>query len=349
MYLEGPIRCDCDSLGVWGSNVLISLLPGFRDFRTPFVTGSLYLFAAWLLCGDEHLIPSAVEADELGQRVSDLRVLFGAGTAIGALALTAQLLGSLLEIDMATFIKYQLLLRQTRSKIHVHTQSRVTDRIRARFAKPYWARGEEVPRRYVLRGAIPHYDAPNIVASVHEWLLELLAQKENDPGKLHGLVVSRKFGDTYNSMAYNVGRVKGDGNHAVTIVHTLEIILLRKFPILVASLVENAPATYQEYDRFRSEAELRFSVTPPLAIIFVAATWLSASFLWLLGFAGLFLLWRKALRLRTTANEFVWQALIAGHISSPEIDALKSLDTSDVVVPGSQTVNEGAPTSEPEK
>lgn len=80
-------RCTLRSL-------LANLLPGLRDFRTPFASGVLWLAFIWLLISPENVSDFAVISDKLVELGEVLKPL-GLGAA---LSLCAYLVGSLWEI-----------------------------------------------------------------------------------------------------------------------------------------------------------------------------------------------------------------------------------------------------------
>lgn len=74
-----------------------SLLPGFREFRTPLVAGCLYFLCAWLAFGSV-LLPENHPKDRAAQRLQSLIDLAGPGVTLAALGVAAYLVGSLLVI-----------------------------------------------------------------------------------------------------------------------------------------------------------------------------------------------------------------------------------------------------------
>jgi hypothetical protein len=74
-----------------------SLLPSFRELRTPLASGYLWLLDLWLVIGD-HLPRRRPVSGPVAQ-LWDLSGYFGKGMLIGATVFAAYLVGSLIEIN----------------------------------------------------------------------------------------------------------------------------------------------------------------------------------------------------------------------------------------------------------
>jgi hypothetical protein len=74
--------------------VLLSLLPGLRDLRTPLAVGYLWLAAAWLIWGDE--VPKEDDATGLARSAYQFVGVLGVAGSLTALTFVAYVLGAVL-------------------------------------------------------------------------------------------------------------------------------------------------------------------------------------------------------------------------------------------------------------
>lgn len=84
--------------------MLAQILPGFRDFRTPLVTGSLWMIFFWLISGMQ--VPSEeVKTGPMGL-VNSLGDYFSPALLAGTLSFTAYVIGIILALDskQATYL-----------------------------------------------------------------------------------------------------------------------------------------------------------------------------------------------------------------------------------------------------
>ncbi|MFF0766930.1 hypothetical protein ACFYWH_44245 [Streptomyces sp. NPDC003737] len=80
--------------------MLASLLPGFRELRTPLAIGYLYALALYLLVGDK--IPPRATASQHLKPLYDVAHWLGKPATLAAGAFVVFLLGSVLEVSAAT-------------------------------------------------------------------------------------------------------------------------------------------------------------------------------------------------------------------------------------------------------
>jgi hypothetical protein len=128
----------------------------------------------------------------------------------------------------------------------------------------------------------------------------------------------------------------------------LEDSVRNEFPVLATRLQVERETVYNDYDRLRSEAELRFSIfTPLIALTVIMAMQWSAFTLfaivipiWLVGEA-----WRR----QRLAEAKVWDSLAMGLISSPTLEGLDRWSTEFASLPGaasSAQVSERSPSAD---
>jgi hypothetical protein len=82
--------------------MLVSLLPGLRDLRTPLATGYLYFLLAWAALGRDRVLPEA--PNRFLARLFDLSTILGTSVTIASLSFAAYLLGSILVIREVPWI-----------------------------------------------------------------------------------------------------------------------------------------------------------------------------------------------------------------------------------------------------
>ena len=79
--------------------MLASILPGLRDFRTPFLVGCLWFLGLWLWFGGDVLLPKNHPGNEAMNRLVSLSDLLGPHVTIAAIGVAAYLVGSLLTLE----------------------------------------------------------------------------------------------------------------------------------------------------------------------------------------------------------------------------------------------------------
>lgn len=77
--------------------MLAQILPGFRDFRTPLVTGYLWLLAIWILLGKP--LPSKARKDGLLGMVNALTEYLSGAVVVVVLSFLAYMIGLLLAVE----------------------------------------------------------------------------------------------------------------------------------------------------------------------------------------------------------------------------------------------------------
>src|SRR5438309_4824806 len=80
---------------------------------------------------------------------------------------------------------------------------------------------------------------------------------------------------------------------------------------------------YGEYDRYKSEAEFRVAVTPPL-LVFVAVFAVGLSWLWALGVLPLGLLGGQAIGLQRQADLALVASVMSGKVKSPYLESAET-------------------------
>jgi hypothetical protein len=110
-------------------------------------------------------------------------------------------------------------------------------------------------------------------------------------------------------------------NHVEAVARAIEVVLPSEFDSLVARMQLVASSLFDEYSRLKSEAELRFSIAAPLALISCTAAWLS-TWWWLTAISLPTVLAFRGLSAQAAARNRVWQSLTTGVIESPTVERL---------------------------
>lgn len=290
----------------YADQVLSALLPGLRGVRSPLVTGCLYLLNAWLLLGPQLWPPAADNV--FIRRLRELGTLLGPSVSLAGLAFLAYLVGSLLSVSRlpritgqgawATYVPEAFQEPSTTLSDDVHrllrevVEERPSHKVTAVTLLESGAMGQDFTRTLLENAA--HFNLGN-----------------KTPGEFVDLSPKEKL-----------TRVEADGR--LPLHDVLSVWLRNEFDVLAVRMQIERQALYDDYDRLRSEAELRFSIFVPLIILVGVMIWLWSP-VTLLGIVVPFVLLRQGIREQRSAEEKVWQALATGLIQSPTIERLRQV------------------------
>ena len=289
-----------------------SLLPGFREVRTPLVTGYLYLLWAWMVWGDG--IDFAAHPGGFLGRVYGLAGASGAASTLAAISFAAYLLGSLFEI------------RSFRSAENsTYAILAVLDRAKRR--NPYWSHLTYY-RNYP--GVIWHHVFRLLARA---WPA---AEKDDfsDVANFSGHIITNFLDPDYpvTSRRYQQvqqAKAKGDPNELrkLKLMQTCDGIaqsIRADLPGLGLRLQLENERLYNDYDRNMAEAGLRFSVfIPGFVMMWTFAAWRGP---WpLLAFPLLIFLLLQGMRRELKAERILWNAVIMGVLKPPVIEKLESM------------------------
>jgi hypothetical protein len=285
--------------------MLLGLLSGIRDFRSPLIVGYVIVVALWLLL--YHLFPegaSGVHRDY--PEIAHLATVIGSVGIAAAVSFVAYLLGDLVvrESSRALLIRGQPpieaspnALRQGLRRVFSLTHDAEIDELEARLS--------DLVDRTVREGGADNLD----------YLTEQLAQRiSTTPGRnLSGFRIRRDptiRSPQKLSLAEQV-RVEAKSGRID------ERILAEK------------PELYSELYRLRSEAEFRAGLLPSLALLALAVAvrvpwpwWL----LLVLGIAFLVFEWLmlgEIFQLRTRARAIAERAVVDELVTTPTLDAIR--------------------------
>ncbi len=274
------------------------VLPGVRHVRTPLVTGALYLLVLWMVLGPTRLHLRTDKGSEAERRLAAAADLAGHAGVLAALGLIALLIGSLLVIERWPFTP-----------------------------RNYDGFGEETEQRF-------------------DWDFEtwLLRQTRDNLSNVtyRDLLAPNSFDADFRR------RVRDHWHHHVDemtqggldqrldepvdewlLSTVVASTVSAEFDLLTTRLQIEREALFNEVDRHKSEAELRYSIAPPLTLLSVvfAIQW---HWLWLLGVLVAAVLAWHGYRAENKARRQVAEALRFGIIASPTLQRLVEIQRDEV-------------------
>lgn len=291
-------------------NILASVLPGFRDLRTPLITGYLYLVLLWLLVGSDQLLPDD-PSNTFQTRLQELSDQLDRVTQFAAVSVAAYLVGSIFStLTVAIFTRLSSSsFAEARAFFDVQRWlGDQTAQILTKETSIGRIFNEQALPKDVLERLSDARDSAN-----ERWDAKEANVDNVDPADLKD--AERDWQRDESS------------RQAVDLAKVVEQeIQHREFETLVTNLQSDQPAMWNEYDRMTSEADLRFSISLPLLAIAVVAAhqW---SVVALLGVSIPIALVVQGLVFRGTARAKVWFALTSNKIQSPTIAQIRSTIT----------------------
>lgn len=293
--------------------MLAQILPGFRDFRTPLVTGYLWLLATWILLGKP--LPSKARKDGLLGIVNALTEYLSGTVVVVVLSFLAYMIGLLLAVEfkvLTTLVgKYGWTIDATvksggkRSRlvriadIDAHQRFLATD-AGSRMQRLISEASARVEKREVDWQAIcREYSIP---------------EPQGDEDKAY-------WGQV-NGDPDRVDEVKRKGI-LLSLAPKLLENLREEIPIMGTKLQKENKDLYDSYDRNKAEAEYRLSVAIPIAVVSILILffhlainpWLNVT-IGVVGTIAAFILLRKGWMKSQEATSVI--------ISALEIEAIKS-------------------------
>jgi hypothetical protein len=285
--------------------MLAALLPGVRDFRTPLATGYLVLLDIWLLWG-RGLIPET-PTNEFARRLADLSSLMGSTVTLAAVSFAAYLVGAVLTISRVPYLP------------ELSSKHRVMIRV-----------GKRIKLYVVLKAALrdPFYSDPILLWVLKEsWggvLKHALPQGKGSEAASEEAMPTVKVGES-DSNTQDSGATtlswKDDRDLWPVAVDRIAIQVHRELADLATKLQLEVPEIYDDYDRLRSEAEMRFSSFWPLLVLTGISVYLWTSWALIVIVIPVTLLLDGIHRQRR-AERKVWQALITGKLRSTVLTEL---------------------------
>jgi Zn-dependent protease with chaperone function len=299
-------------------NMLAQILPGFRDFRTPFMTGVLWLTALWVSLGTP--IPKKDDKEGIFGLLNHVSEYLSPALILGVFSFTAYLLGVLLMPNLHRKLR--------RGTVRIHLMKTKTN-------KRYNASNNRVVKRLLRKAGLhyrqPEYARPGGHTSKSFDLLDSLAMEAVYTAGKTGLdlVPLKKHYD------WLAPEVRGE-NEDEKLADYVTKDLLEEAATIAAALQAGNERVFNNYDRARSEAEFRFSIHMPLFFIAAGITWN----LWnadiilavLIGVAGVVVssvLFVKGIHKMNEATEIGSEAIKAGVVPSKALDRVPGWNKKD--------------------
>ena len=304
--------------------MLAQILPGFRDFKTPLITGYLWLVIAWI--GFGMTIPGKDETTGAMGMINWLTGYTSTATILAVLSFVAYVVGILVSIDvkLATRLvaRYGFTLERQLNENQKSVWKRLPHRENVSYRRSL-ANESGSTLLKLLWEAFSRIEARNVPwHPLHkEYNLPVMEEEEYDELK----------------QTVEGGQAEVDRQIRKEALRTLSPRLSQEMdeeiPVLATKLQEKNKDLFDSYDRDRSEAEFRLSIAPPIAILSMQLFVLGLSGDVALGsiasVAGLVasvLLLRKGWLKVLDSTSVVVTALEIGTISSLVIERLDTLE-----------------------
>lgn len=238
--------------------MLANLLPGFRDFRTPLVTGYVWLIGLWILIGMP--VPSTDEKNGIIGVVNGLGKFLTPGLSVIVLTSAAYVTGILMLPELRRVLEVGAMREH---KVRTFLFSWLKSR-RWKWLLPRFLRGR-------IRAADKYAKAPGMTDRAEDTLYDAAINAVYTAGnnnKDYSVVLAHyawldppSFGKGANDKDYS------DLTDAV--VRELKEEALS----LSASLQAANERVFNNFDRARSEGEFRLSLYRPVLFVSLALAW----------------------------------------------------------------------------
>lgn len=269
--------------------MLANLLPGFRDLRTPLITGYMWLFVLWLVVQPE--IPDSRPADDFNARVWDLVHLVGRPGCLAAVSVVAFLLGALFQVGPKV------------------------------LTWPGWVSGSR------LRRWTGEDQKPTVAAWVDEQLAPFShARGWSQPiRRSSALPLALTRGVDEHSHDFGaLGSEEVDAQIDRAFESVLADCVWAERESLTTRLQLEREPVFNDYDRLSAEGSFRGSVAIPLAAAILILAYVQSSWFVVVLAAPLMLAF-QAVSKQQAADAKLWGALVGGYISSPVTDRVLTL------------------------
>lgn len=304
--------------------MLAQILPGFRDFKTPLITGYLWLVIVWIGFGMR--IPRKDETTGAMGMINWLTGYTSTATILAVLSFVAYVIGILVTIDvkLATRLVSRFgftLERQMNDKRKVKWK-RLPHRENVSYRRSL-ANESGSTLLKLLWEAFSRVEARNVPwYPIHkEYNLPMMQEEDYDER------VQEEAGDK----AEVDRQVRKEALRTLT--PRLSQEMDEEIPVLATKLQEKNKDLFVSYDRDRSEAEFRLSIAPPIAFLSVELFVLGlsgdvvlGSVAAVVGLVASVVLLRKGWLKVLDSTSVVVTALEIGTISSHVIERLDALE-----------------------
>lgn len=296
--------------------MLLGLLSGIRDARSPLIVGYVLLLALWLLLF--HALPEG-HAD-LHNQYPELAKIFETVGPVGIVA-------------AGSFVAYlagDLVVRESARVLQIRGQPPIessTGRVRQLFRKIYSFTHDAEMDELNLR----------IKELVERTMVEA---KGDDPATLPP--ISTTPGKNLRGLRV---RQEGPKPPADALPVDEQVLVEAKSGRIDERILAAKPELYSELYRLRSEAEFRAGLLPALFILAVALAVRTSWPWWLLLVLGAafavfeFLLLNEAFQLRTRARGIALRAVVDELVTTPTLDAIRRDPERVVAIPDEETAS----------
>jgi hypothetical protein len=273
--------------------MLLNLLPGLRDLRTPLAVGYLWLATGWLLFSGA--FPSRAEATGLAASVYRFADVVGTGTALAVLSFVAYVLGAVLSLQYL---------------------------VRWALTAP-WERRHNDPgtifRSHRMRGlGLGFVDDNTFSAVVRAIRARIRAAVAADPADMRRI----------QGLAGIPGAPGSEDAEGIRVVIGLYRRLQEELPELVTKLaIHDKDRLWEIYDRKSSEGEFRQAVSIPLTALVVTAAVVGSPW-WLFALVLPVVFLFQGVKRGQEARSEVYQALVQGILRSTVLDRVSPEDDS---------------------
>jgi hypothetical protein len=310
--------------------MLVNLLPGIRELRTPLTAGYLWLVAGWLAFA--HRIPSAYSANGLWGDIYRLGEGIGTPGALAAASFVAYVIGILNE-RLSRLLTIPLLAIRGLIRLRISSLPHFTlrDVVGDVMVQRYWDSKD-------FRNAIAGYLTPAKLADYVRLIqaddqLGLSPRREDSLRDINPDMIEKSSLEDHSAFndAYHRIIAAAEVNEAQLrdllewVIDTMAMAksLEEDLPLIPARLVGKEPEIYERWDRLQAEAEFRFSIVPPLlALILLLANRLGFSYL--LAILPCLYLQYEGFRKQREATAQLAESLRAGRAPSPVLDRLRT-------------------------
>jgi hypothetical protein len=273
--------------------VIASLLPGLRDLRTPLTTGYLWLIALWLLLHDR--LPKSID-DATGpiRSLYELGGFLGSTAVLAAVSFVAYLLGSMLLFNVHPEFTKELdpLFRAPTSFV-----GRLRRALRTGFATAILNSNRSMFRQ------------------LETFLATRLRETAQDFTGQDHFEVLRRWGSAYEE-AWRKDKL--------SLVIRLYIEgIVGDLPAIAIQLQPKNRDFWDTYDRQLAEAQFRFGIAPPLALIIGILTWQTRNLWWLLLLIVPLYLLILGVRHWALATSTLVQAVVLKIVEPPVLERLR--------------------------
>lgn len=301
--------------------MITSMLPGFRDLRTPLAAGYVWLASLWFIVADALLTKQ--QATGVMKNVATAADSLGKPAWAAALSFVAYLIGSMFQVtnislgsfDRSSYFRGQMNRRRVGLLRGIRP---LGSGILAVFLRLFDAFG--FLDTFQIRR--------DLFAATAVWCRQRLA----DLDERHLLVreaVAKALADSEISpMERNlaVRRDLANANDWLTpAADVLALQILTESEQVAARLNVENKNLFDDYDRIRSEAELRFTISLPILVLgaVLASLWEPVALAVAVITSGLLFL--QGLRRQMRADAVLYQALMLGYTASPTMSRIEGL------------------------